>query len=86
MNDTNWSEHFAQILAVLVSELVSKANFIETTTRSNAEKLLEGLDAKGLKEWQDGVNAGIKCDLLCIICSPQQLLYFLPPNRVVRDL
>jgi hypothetical protein len=37
----------------------SEENFIECPSRSAAEKLIEGLDEKGLKEWQDGAKAGI---------------------------
>jgi hypothetical protein len=75
MNEINWSKRIeragddtkkremviAQILIMLTMELASKANyFIEVPSRSQAEKLLESLDENGLKEWEDGVEAGIQ--------------------------
>ena len=51
---------FAQILLEASFEASSELNFVEIHSRSNAEKLIQSLDEKGLKEWQDGVKAGIQ--------------------------
>jgi hypothetical protein len=73
MNAMNWSgymnragddpkkqaEVFGRMLIHLTNEANSEENFIESPSRSTAEKLIESLDEKGLKEWQDGAKAGI---------------------------
>lgn len=74
MNDTNWSnkmkragndpkmrvEVFGFIMIALVHAATSEANFIELASARAAEKLIEGLDEKELKEWEDRVGEGIQ--------------------------
>jgi len=70
MNDTNWTIKmkrddlktvFGQMITYLTNAASSEINFIDTPTSAcSAEKLIEGLDEKGLEEWQDGVKAGIR--------------------------
>ena len=73
MNSMNWSimmkkagddpkEVFGLMIIILLANAASsETNFIDFPTSARAaEKLIEGLDEKGLEEWQDGVNAGIE--------------------------
>jgi hypothetical protein len=49
------------IFYVIFHATTSETNFIEPpASASAAGRLIEGLDEKGLKEWQDGVEAGIR--------------------------
>jgi hypothetical protein len=72
MNDINWTIKMKRdnpkevfglmiIIILLANAASSGTNFIDIPTSAcAAEKLIEGLDEKGLEEWQDGVNAGIE--------------------------
>jgi len=73
MNETDWSikmkragNDAKKVFGVMMVNLLaiassSETNFIDIPTSARAaEKLIEGLDEKGLEEWQDGVKAGIE--------------------------
>jgi hypothetical protein len=74
MNDTNWSikmeragndrKKQAEVFGLMICNFAHatsvETSFIDEPNLRAAEKLIEGLDEKGLKEWQDGVRAGIR--------------------------
>ena len=74
MNDMDWSNMlkragndakkkkkvFGLMINLLTNAASFETNFIDPTPRAAGEKLIEGLDEKGLEEWQDGVKAGIE--------------------------
>ncbi len=73
MNTIDWSIRMKmagndakKVFGVMMINLLaiassSETNFIDIPTSAHAaEKLIKGLDEKGLEEWQDGVNAGIE--------------------------
>ena len=71
MNDVEWVGRFQRAeddrkkqIKVFVQILVNLATELKSIEISSgqAEKLLESLDEKGIKEWQNGVDAGIKGD------------------------
>jgi hypothetical protein len=73
MSEINWSGRIqkagndaekqemviAQLFVHLTLGLPSKANYFIEVTSSQAKELLKSLDENGLKEWEDGVKAGI---------------------------
>jgi len=78
MNDYSWAlkmeragndpEMQAEVFGSIINLIIyyattSETNFIDPPTSARAAaRLIEGLDEKGLKEWQDGVEAGIRGD------------------------
>ena len=55
------AEVFGLVMMLVLADASSEDNFIDCPASAlAAAKLIEGLDEKGLKEWQDGVKAGIE--------------------------
>lgn len=64
------TEVFGFMLCVFAYETSSETDFIDAPASLRAaQRLIEGLDEKGLKEWQDGVKAGIETGDLASHCT-----------------